>query len=50
MSSRDIKDKLLEAVSTSGHVDVLINCAGMTHTDTLIDTPMEKYEVGCQSF
>ena len=47
VSSVDIKDKLLEAVAANGHVDVLINCAGMTHTAALVDTPMEKYEVCC---
>lgn len=45
VSSVDVKDKLLEAVASNGHVDVLINCAGITHTGALVDTPMEKYEV-----
>lgn len=26
-------------------VDVLINCAGITHTASLVDTPTEKYKV-----
>ena len=45
VSRGDIRDKLLEGVAKTGHVDVLINCAGMAHTATLLDTPPEKYEV-----
>ena len=26
-------------------VDVLVNCAGITHTAPMIDTPSEKYQV-----
>ncbi len=40
-----VKDSLADAVRSNGHVDVLVNCAGITHTATLQDTPSEKYEV-----
>ena len=41
-----VKEKILTSVASSGHVDVLINCAGITHTATMQETPSEKYQVG----
>ena len=41
-----MKEKILTSVASSGHVDVLINCAGITHTATMQETPSEKYQVG----
>ena len=45
VSSVDIKEALQVAVTANGHVDVLVNCAGITHTATMVDTPSHKYEV-----
>lgn len=39
-----VKEKILTSVASSGHVDVLINCAGITHTATMQETPSEKYQ------
>ena len=44
-SLSEVKESLTEAVKKGGHVDVLVNCAGITHTDTLVDTPSEKFQV-----
>ena len=41
----EAKYRLTEAVKKLGHVDVLVNCAGITHTATLVDTPAEKFQV-----
>ena len=41
----EAKYRLTEAVKKLGHVDVLVNCAGITHTDTLVNTPSEKFQV-----
>ena len=43
----EAKYRLTEAVKKLGHVDVLVNCAGITHTATLVDTPAEKFQVHC---
>jgi len=32
-----------------GHVDVLVNCAGTTHTAPLHETPPETCQVNCLS-
>ncbi len=40
-----VKDAVEEAVRTNGHVDVLVNCAGITHPALLQDTSPEKFEV-----
>ncbi len=40
-----VKDAVEEAVRTNGHVDVLVNNAGMMHFSLLQDIPPEKYEV-----
>lgn len=41
----EAKYRLTEAVKKLGHVDVLVNCAGITHTATLVDTPAERFQV-----
>ena len=41
----EVKYRLTEAVKKFGHVDVLVNCAGITHTGTLVDTPADKFQV-----
>ena len=41
----EAKYRLSEAVKKLGHVDVLVNCAGVTHTGMLLDTPAEKFQV-----
>ena len=41
----EAKFRLAEAVKKLGHVDVLVNCAGITHTATLVDTSAEKFQV-----
>lgn len=43
------RHRLTEAVKKLGHVDVLVNCAGITHTATLVDTPSERFQV-CPCF
>lgn len=45
MSSVAVQKALEDAVAMNGHVDVLVNCAGITHTATMLDTPSQKYEV-----
>lgn len=44
-SLRDVRQQLAEGVLKFGHVDVLVNCAGITHTARLVDTPSEKFQV-----
>ena len=41
----DVRGHMTEAVKKIGHVDVLVNCAGITHTGTLVETPPEKFDV-----
>ena len=44
----DVRQQLTEGVQKFNHIDVLVNCAGITHTATLVDTPSEKFKVhGC---
>ena len=49
--SADVSDPGVGAVleramtEVGGQVDVLVNCAGITHTAAMVDTPMEKYQV-----
>ena len=46
VSAADIGDTLCNAVKDIGKsVDILINCAGITHTGTLLDTPNKIYQV-----
>ncbi len=40
-----VKDAVEEAVRTNGHVDVLVNNAGIQHPALLLDIPPEKFEV-----
>lgn len=44
-SLHDARQQLADAVESFGHVDVLVNCAGITHTATLVDTPSERFQV-----
>lgn len=36
-------DKAMEEMGRQ--VDILVNCAGITHTATMLDTPNEVYQV-----
>lgn len=45
VGSLGVKDALKEVVRQMGHVDVLVNCAGTTHTAPLHETPPETCQV-----
>lgn len=46
VSEPSVGEVLSEALDKEGQqVDVLVNCAGITHTATMMDTPKEKYQV-----
>ncbi len=46
VSKAGVGEVLSKALEEAGvEVDVLVNCAGITHTATMIDTPVEKYQV-----
>jgi len=49
VGSLGVKDALKEVVRQMGHVDVLVNCAGTTHTAPLHETPPETCQVNCLS-
>ena len=49
VGSLGVKGAVQEVVRHMGHVDVLVNCAGITHTAPLHETPPEKCEVNCIS-
>lgn len=42
----EVREGLSRGVKEAGcEVDVLVNCAGITHTATMLETPNEKYQV-----
>ena len=46
VSKVEVGEVLSKAVVEIGKtVDVLINCAGITHTAALLDTPVKTYQV-----
>ena len=40
-----VVEQLTEYVRVLGPVDVLVNCAGITHTATMANTSVETYQV-----
>jgi short-subunit dehydrogenase len=47
VSQASIGEELSRALEeeVGQEVDVLVNCAGITHTATMVDTPNETYQV-----
>ena len=45
VGSEEVKEAIAAAVGATGHVQVLVNCAGITHTAPLQDTPPEIFKV-----
>lgn len=42
----EVREGLNKVVREAGcEVDVLVNCAGITHTASMLETPDEKYQV-----
>ena len=47
----EVREGLERGVKEVGcEVDVLVNCAGITYTAAMVDTPDEKYQVGTVDF
>lgn len=40
-----VVEQLTEYIREVGVVDVLVNCAGITHTSTMASTPVNTYKV-----
>ncbi len=45
VSDSSIVEQLTEYIQEVGVVDVLVNCAGITYTAPMSNTPVQKYQV-----
>ena len=50
VSQVSVMEEIAKSEKEVGSVDILVNCAGITHTATMLDTPPEKYEVKTRNY